>query len=329
MIKNFNFIICILLLFSACREKPSPTANGEVGSDLVAVLTEAIKQNQLDPALRLKRAKLLAEMQRYPEAIEDMRIAIIRDSLQARYYHLLSDLFMDSNNSSKGLLTMKTAGRLFPDSTMTQLKLAETQYILKQYGDATLTVNGIIRTQPQNAEAYFMLGLIFKESGEIAKAINAFQAATEFDNRLVDAWINLGQIFEAKKETIASRYYKTATEVDPNNIAALHSYAYFLQNSNQIDEAITLYKKINIVNPEYVDAYLNAGILYLERKEMAASLEQFDIMTKINPIDARGFYFKALTLFQQGDKVNARTQVQNALNIEPNYEDAQKLKAKL
>jgi hypothetical protein len=46
MIKNFNFIICILLLFSACREKPSPTANGEVGSDLVAVLTEAIKQNQ-------------------------------------------------------------------------------------------------------------------------------------------------------------------------------------------------------------------------------------------------------------------------------------------
>jgi tetratricopeptide (TPR) repeat protein len=145
------------------------------------------------------------------------------------------------------------------------------------------------------------------------------------DAKLTDAWILLGNIWEPKKPDLAERYYKTATEVSPQNISALHSYAFFLQNNGKIEEALELYRRINLINPKYPDAYLNAGILYLEQKNTESALEQFNILTKIAQTDPRGFFFKGLTFYQTNRIDDARRELQNALNLDPEYAQAKEL----
>ncbi|MBK8635746.1 MAG: tetratricopeptide repeat protein [Saprospiraceae bacterium] len=331
------FVYLLLLLFPiilslpACKETalPKEEVDEEEGSDLLRKLNGMIANDATNAQLRYNRARILEENGQYPEAIEDMRVAIIADSMNAVYYHFLSDLFMDSNNSSKSLLTMQKAAQLFPDSTLTQLKLSETYFILKQYNESIFQLNDIIRRQPNNAEAYLMLGLNFRGMGDIARAINAFQTATEKDPTIVDAWIILGDLFAEKEEPIAKRYYETAVNVAPQNITALHSKAYYLQNHGDINGALDLYRQINIIEPKYPDAYLNAGILLIEKDSLDTALEQFDILTKMAPTNAKGYYFKAYILNELGQKEAARKEAQNAVNFDSNYKDAIELLEKL
>ena len=80
---------------------------------------------------------------------------------------------MDFRQSKLGLMTMMRAGAMYPERTATQLKLAETQYILLQYDYAVSTLNKILKYEPLNAEAYFMLGMVFNEHDEDKKKANA------------------------------------------------------------------------------------------------------------------------------------------------------------
>ncbi|MCB0647147.1 MAG: tetratricopeptide repeat protein [Saprospiraceae bacterium] len=333
MIKSKIYLLLLMVITSlftvSCKQEVAPVQEAPQQRDLLDNLNDLIASEQLNPELRYERAKLLSERGMYNEAIEDMRVAMLQDSMNNKYYHLLSDLFMDSNNSSKSLLVMQQAGKLFPDSTLTQLKLSETYYILRQYNESVFVLNEILRLHPNNAEAYLMLGLNFRALGESQRAINAFQTATEKNPKMIDAWIILGEIFTEMKEPIALRYYDAALNVDPENVNALHSKAFYLQNHDDIAGALELYRKINLIEPKYTDAYLNAGILMIEQDSLDSALEQFDIMTKMAPLNPVAYYFKALTNQKLGRIDLAKKDVMNALNFDPEYQQAKELLEKL
>ena len=72
------------------------------------------------------------------------------------------------------------------------------------------TIDNILKLDPQNAEAYFMFGMNFKEQEDLERSINSFQTAVEFDPDLVDAWINLGALHAQLGNEIAIKYFDNA-----------------------------------------------------------------------------------------------------------------------
>ncbi len=335
-IKRFSCILFLFLLIiqiSCKSDNQAKNSNIEssvkTGDKELDMISDQIAKNGLDPKLRFERAQVLYNKEMYSEAIEDMRVAITIDSLVPEYYHFLSDIFMDSNNSSKSLQTMKVAQNLFPERIPTLLKLAETHYIIEQYAQSISVLNEVLRFDGQNAEAYFMLGVNFRDEGDEARALSALQTATEFDSKLTDAWLVLGDILDKKGNDKALNYYETASKIDPNNINALHSLAFYKQNHRDIEGALEIYRQINIVDKNYSDAYLNAGILYLEKKDLKSALEQFDIYVSQKPLSPVAHFYKGNTLSLMGDIKNARLSIQNALNLDPDYEKAIVLMKKL
>lgn len=322
------FLLLALAIIGSCKQEATIT-EAPKQRDLLDNLNDLIASENLNPELRFERAKLLSDRGMYQEAIEDMRIAMLQDSTKSKYYHILSDIFMDSNNSSKSLLTIQKASKLFPDSIHTQLKLSENYFILQQYNESIYVINEILRLNPNNAEAYLMLGMNFRALGDSQRAINSFQTATERNPKLIDAWILLGELYTELKQPIALRYYDAALNVDPTSITALHNKAFYLQNHDDIEGALELYRQINLLEPKYADAYLNAGILKIEQDSLTSALEQFDILTKVSPLNASGYYFKALTNSLLGKKDDAMKDVQNALNFDPNHQEAKELLEKL
>lgn len=332
-------LICITtVLFSSCKSDQTPKPKSEAqtsaaiietGDAEIDFLTKALSNNSLDDELRFKRAEKLYDKGLYNEAIADLKVAITVDSMQPQYYHLLSDVFLDDNNSSKAIQTMKVAANLFPERIPTLLKLSETHYLLKQYQESMSALNNISRFDNQNAEAYFMIGLNFREMGDIKRAMAALQSATEFDSKLTDAWLVLGDLLREQNNPRALQYYTNAVSIDPENINALHSLAYFKQDNEDVEGALDLYKSINKIDRYYIPAYLNAGILHLERSEYTEAMEQFDIIVKQQPQNPKGHYFKAEVLFALGDKEGAKVSVNNALSLDPDYQKANELINKL
>lgn len=330
VIKYLSFralvFLALLVSLSNCKSDSKDQQGDKkeilTGDTDLDFFTAKIQENGLDPELRYQRASVLYDRGKYSEAIEDLRVAITIDSLEPRYYHLLSDVFLDDNNSNKALQTLKVASQLFPERIPTLLKLSEMHYIIKQYQESMGVLNNIVRLDPRNAEAYFMLGLNFRSLGESMRAKNALQTATEFDAKLIDAWLVLAEMLVDEGNPKAEEYLKTALLIDPENINTLHSMAYFKQNHDQVDEALELYRKINEIDRNYADAYLNAGILRLERNELDLALEQFNILVGLEPTNPVAHYYKGYTHYLSGQTDIAKLSIQNAINLNSDYTKA-------
>ena len=104
----------------------------------------------------------------------------------------------DNYNSKEAINTMLYAVVMHPDRIPSLLKLIELRYIIEDYDESILTINEIIKLDPLNAEAFFMLGVNFKALNDILRATNVFQRAVELDTKMTDAWITLGEIYESK-----------------------------------------------------------------------------------------------------------------------------------
>lgn len=307
----------LLLVFMACKsEKDKAATYHDAALD---ALTAAIKKDDKNPKLYFDRAKKFYEKEMYDLSIVDLKKAITLDSVNVDYYHLLSDVYLDHYNSKEAFNTLLKVLDLYPERVPSLLKMAELKHILEDYDGSLLTVNEVIRIDGQNAEGYFMLGINFKVLGDTTRAINAFQTAVELNSGLTDAWIMLGELYEAKKDPKALKYYESGILSDPSSMQALHAKAYYLQNNGDISKALGIYKQIILTDKSYEDAYLNAGLLYLELDSLDRAFEQFNILTGVAPTNYMGFYMRGVVQEKNGNSNEAKKDYESAYNL--NKED--------
>ncbi|MEM6316379.1 MAG: tetratricopeptide repeat protein [Bacteroidota bacterium] len=318
------------ILFFACQteqEKTAPsainqTATTTTGNPAIDGLSVAIQENPNDAGLYAKRADLFYQNEGYDEAIADLQKALKIDSTNVDYLHLLADVYLDYYQSYNAMNTMLKAATLYPNRIPTLLKLSEFQLILKQYDKSINTINEILKLQPLHPEAYFMLGQVFKEQGDIDRAIGSFQTAVENDPDLVDGYVNLGQLHADKGSPLAKYYFDNAVKVAPKNVVALHAKAEYLHFSDQLPEAIELYKRINQIDPDYSESLFNTGIIYLEMDSLPQANTHFNMAVETSPTYIIAYYYRGLVAEKMGDKEAAKRDYQNALNLNPNFERA-------
>jgi len=314
------------LVLSGCadQEPPQQQAGEAPGNPAIAGLTEKIRENPQDPQLYAARAEVYYKNEGYDEAIQDLRQALRLDSTHVEHYHLLADVYLDYFKSRLALKTMERAAALYPERIPTLLKLAEFQMILKQHEASLRTIDRILRIDPNEAEAFFMFGMNFKQMGDTARAINSFQEAVELDARLLDGWINLGQLQAAKGNAIAERYFNTALEINPRSINALHAKADYLGQQERFEEALATYRKIVRIDPQYEEAHYNSGLIYLNLDSLQQAYRRFDMAIQTYPLHVRAYYFRGLSAEMMGDIARARQDYEQALRLVPDYTKARK-----
>lgn len=327
---SFLFLFIGLMTFSCKSDKTKEDITGKAttGNPVIDELNERIKMNPKDHQALYKRATLFYEKEAYDESIADLESAIKIDSLQAMYYHLLADNYLDYFKSRQALETMEKAANLFPKRIETLLKLAEFQLILKRHSDAQLTVQRILQVQPQNAEAYLMGGMIFKDMGDENKARAGFQKAIELgllkDSDQIDAYINLGQLNIKKDKKLAEKYFDNAIRIDSLSIPALHAKADFLQATDRLNDAISVYRRIIGLDQYYSPAYFNTGILYMELDSVEKAIKNFDIATKVDPTEASYYFYRGQAKEKLGKKSEAKADYEQAIKFDANLEEAKK-----
>lgn len=333
MIMNFNrnkvsllFCLFISILLLSCNEGDSKkTKTKSTGDAAVDQLTQQLEASPDDIDLLYQRALIYYEKEEYESSIQDLEKAMSIDSLKPPIYHLLADNYLDYYRSREALDMMEKVVRLFPERIPSLLKLSEMQMILNQNENSVFTVNEILRLQPQNNEAYFMLGMNFRAMGDIDRAINSFQTAVENDPEMIDAWLILGELHEKKGTKDAVRFYDNAISVAPEKPEAYHSKAFYLQNNGDIPGALEIYKEIITKNPNYTDAYLNSGILYMEIDSLDRAFEQMNLLADVQPQNPLAYYYRALIHNAYGNYEAASVDLQNSLNISPDFKEAEKM----
>jgi len=71
------------------------------------------------------------------------------------------------------------------------------------------------------------------------------------------------------------------------------------------------------MNPESVDAYLELGQAYIDRREYQQALQSFRHAMRVSPRDPRGYYQAALIMKETKDYPGAETMLEQAARFAP------------
>jgi tetratricopeptide (TPR) repeat protein len=319
---KLGFVLFAFAFLLSCQNGEK-TEIVKTGNPEIDALSEKIAKSPKNDTLYARRAYLFHENGIYQEAIKDMARAMKLDSLNPDYHHFLSDVYMDSHDSRMAIRTMERIVELYPERIASLLKLSELQMIVKQNQESIKTVSRILQLDKQNADAFFMMGMNLKEMNERDRAIAAFKNAVAYDGELLDGWINLGILFDEKKDAKAIEYLETALRIDSTSTEALHAKAMYLQNRNKLKEAIAIYKKIPLIDKNNADAYYNIGLLYMDMDSMRQAKSNFSIATSVDPQYAMGYFYRGVAAEKLGELKEAQADYEQTLKLYPNYVAAQ------
>ncbi len=315
--KSWVFILMTGMLISACGgENDSENSIQTEESEIVQINARIAAEPENAEAL-IARANYHYARQNYVDATFDVAAAMKLDSINEEYHHLLADIYLDSYKSQLALRTLERAIRLFPESIESNMKIAELQIILRQYDQASTSLRNVMEVSPQNTDALQLLGILFKEQGDIEKARQSFQRVVDLDGDNYEAWTMLGNLLDIQGDPMALQCFENAIDIDSTYAQGWHSKAYYLQNHGDAEQAIDIYQKIQRMDSSYTDAYLNAGILYLDQTDFESAELEFNKLSEIEPRNPLGPYYLGISYEERHEYQTALGYFNQAAAIAP------------
>lgn len=318
--------ICIISLIGgliiACVDQKKQDEDQIVKSPALTQFDQLIDLHPQSADLFLRRGQEFYAMEQYKAAIKDLTKAIDLDPHLFEARQTLADAFLQDMQSRMALETLEESVEIHPDSVHGYLKLAEFQLILKRYDEALRSLSTVQTLDPNNADAYFISGMLFKEVGDTSKAIYQFQMATRENPKLADAWINIGQLLEAAKDPEAIRYFNAGLLVAPENKVLLRALAQYLARQGDFSHAKSTYEALLYVDSDDSEAYYDLGLLYLEEDSLEHAQKHFNYAIKTDPRFARAYFYLALTYEWMMDTSQSLFYYRQAHNLNPQDQDA-------
>ncbi len=153
-----------------------------------------------------------------------------------------------------------------------------------------------IAAEPQNAKAYFELGVQYKELGRLELAEEAFRHSLQLDNSHITPLLNLALVQQKQRKLEEAKGNFLAVlekAVSGNNAgradACLGLGCCFFREGNlaQAEEYFTRAVKCN---PNFLDAYVNLGAVLEQKGDFKAATGCYRKALQLNPKHARTYY---------------------------------------
>lgn len=200
-------------------------------------------------------------------------------------YDLAFDFFRDAIRLDDKNVTAKTG---YSEA----LALKGNDLLVKdQTGPAKALFVEAIKNDPKNAAAYFGLGEVYSEDPtKQAEAIASYEQSLATDKGLTEIYVPLGILyFQSGQIAKADDLLSKALASSPNDAET----QFFLglvraSQDNRTDEALNAFKKAASIDPTYAEAFFNAGEMYMRKGQAGPAITEYQkaIALKQNYLDA-------------------------------------------
>ena len=175
-------------------------------------------------------------------------------------------------------------------------------------------------------EEWFELGLKYHEHEEYEKAVDAYRHVLKIDKYNPHAWHNLGLALRFfGNYDAAFKAFNKARSLDPGNGEIYMQQGLILIGQEKYPQAI---KKFNeafelVLEPKnQVDAFVGKGISLINLDNPDEAIVNFDAALRIDSENIRALTMKAGALLLRGDFLDAKNVIDEALTIDPEYNEA-------
>lgn len=181
----------------------------------------------------------------------------------------------------------------------------------------------VLRMDPNNAEANFLLGTLAHQVGDNATAAKLLGIAIKINPDRAPYHNNLGLLLEAEgKVEDAAQSYRRAIELKPDFSGAHNNLGNALKDLGQWQEAEAAYRKALTLEPDFIEALNNFGDILSHQGKPGEALDCYEKAIRINPQVAEAHFNLGCLYENQGQWEQAISAYQRALGIEPDIWEA-------
>ncbi|HKB64512.1 MAG TPA: trypsin-like peptidase domain-containing protein [Pyrinomonadaceae bacterium] len=157
-------------------------------------------------------------------------------------------------------------------------------YYLKQYRDAAESYRQSIKLDPYNAaDAYYALGLVYRDWGRPDDEIQAYKQAIRLRQDYVSAYERLGSRYlKSKKYPEAIDVFKQISVLKPGDANAPNSMGEAYLEMGKLPEAVESFRQAIRLKPDFGKAYYNLGKSQLAQGNRDGALEQYNILQNLD-----------------------------------------------
>jgi tetratricopeptide (TPR) repeat protein len=185
---------------------------------------------------------------------------------------------------AEALEASKKAVSLRP-SAESYFNIGLASFYLKQYRDAADAYRQSIKLDPYNAaDAYYALGLVYRDWGKPDDEIQAYKQAIRLRSDYTVAYERLGSRYlKSKKYNEAVEIFRQLSALKPGDAAAPNNMGEAYFELNKLNEALESFRQSIRLKPDFGKAYYNLGRTLMALGNRDAALEQYTILTNIDP----------------------------------------------
>ena len=168
----------------------------------------------------------------------------------------------------------------------------------------------------------FNAGVTCYNRSEIVNAIQAYQKVIELDPNYIEAYNNLGIIYqEIGKPEEALKTYQKAVQINPRYEKAYNNMGIIFQLKGEDEKAMEAFKKVLSINPNHIGSHIHLGTLYKKKGQMEKGIESYQKALTIDPLHGETHYNLGLLYEQIGNRELAiqhyRQFIQSSSNAYP------------
>ena len=157
-------------------------------------------------------------------------------------------------------------------------------FYLKQYRESADAYRQAIKLDPYNAaDAYYALGLTYRDWAKPDEEIQAYKQAIRLKPDYTSAYERLGaRYLRSKKFAEAVEIFKQLSILKPGNASAPNNMGEAYLELGKLNEALEAFKQAIRLKPDSGRAYFNLGKCYLAMGNRNAAIEQYNILQNID-----------------------------------------------
>jgi arylsulfatase A-like enzyme/tetratricopeptide (TPR) repeat protein len=198
-------------------------------------------------------------------------------------YRHMATIYKETGQVGKAVEILEYGLKKNPGNTELMSKLGIMLAEAFQPDKAIELLKVCVKKDPQDPDNFNFLGVAYYKKGNAAKAMENYRKALELDNNYASVFNNIGSMYLAlylggkKKDErvyrLAMENFNRALEIDPRLFAAYNGRGAAYRFKNQVKKAIADWEKAIEINPDYIDAYFNIGISYLQIGDKTSALK--------------------------------------------------------
>ncbi|SEF85018.1 tetratricopeptide repeat protein [Parabacteroides chinchillae] len=274
-LKSLKYIALLLLM--TCFVPVKATNAKDIGSSVAVKISDADRR-KFDyffyEGLNLKNAG------KFDAAYDAFYHCLELDSTAAPVLYELSSFYVQLDRPNKAVEMLKRAVANSTDNYTYKIALASVTRNLGMYGEAAEEYEELIKEYPDKAELYYYLADAYTQSGDIGKAIDAYDSL----------------------ESI----------IGMNEALSMQKYKLYNQLEKQ-DEAFREVEKLADKYPMEARYQIILGDLHLEKKEMEKALAYYQKAHEVDPLNP--YYIVSMANYYEAtdNKTAAEEQIRTAL----------------